>query len=360
MHKPHFIRYRHTKPVFIHIACWLLFIGYEWIVLSYSTSQHPPYYQYIIPYLLNILFFYAQVGLLHRTFNRPRTSYIQSILLLTGLFTLAIAIKLLYSLLTGDLVPFSQANIPAFRAFLVLNLARTGYFAILATFYWAAGHIAFYRRQTLEAEKQQLLMLQEKTKLEMRLAESVNAYLQQQINPHMLFNSLNFIYNRVHQYSPEAARSVFLLSDIMRFCLEAGREDGKVALEDEIGQLYNLIEINRQRYGPHFFLETDIQEDLPRQGIIPLILFTLTENIFKHGNLRNKAYPALLRIRMERAGELRYYARNLKKRDSGFRRLSSIGIRNIRTRLDYSYPGNYSLDLSGSGEFFETTLILRL
>jgi LytS/YehU family sensor histidine kinase len=237
---------------------------------------------------------------------------------------------------------------------------RGMFFVMLATFYWAASHISYFRKQAHESEKRRLVAQNEKLEAEAKLAESRNAYLTQQLNPHLLFNSLNFIYNSVYQQSPEASNCVLLLSDIMRFSLEDAGQDGKVPLEDEIQQVKNLIAINLYRFNGTLLLETKFDLAAGPYRIIPLILLTLTENLFKHGNLKNAGQPALLQIALNEDGQLSYYSRNLKKAESGHIQRRQIGLQNTRIRLDYAYPGNYELKVTEDGECYELWLNLQL
>lgn len=344
------------KVIMVHAGCWFLFIGYELGFLYYSSGKLEPLYIYLFYYTVNITFFYLHVKLLDQVFQSPRPLYVQGVLLFILLLISTILAKLLLARIFENPSTTHQDLFRYYRSMLFSNLFRTGYYAVLATFYWAAGHIAFFRKQSLESEKKQLLVQQEKSIIEIRLAETRNAYLQQQINPHMLFNSLNFIYNSVHKCSGEAAKSVLLLTDIMRFSLEGAAADGKTSLTGEIEQINNLIEINRQRFDEEVFLNTHVHGNIEGFRILPLILFTLTENIFKHGNLTNKQHPAMLVIDVSAGGDLRFYSKNLKKSKSNFQRNSSLGIQNIRTRMDFAYPGKYALILSEQETVFEATL----
>ncbi|QNN42962.1 sensor histidine kinase [Pedobacter roseus] len=236
---------------------------------------------------------------------------------------------------------------------------RALYFSSLAMFYWSSGRIAFFKRQTLEAEKRQLIIEKDNAELEAQLANSRNAYLQQQINPHMLFNTLNFIYNSAQKYSDDAANCIWLLSEIMRFSLEEADPDGKIRLDREVEQIRNLVAINRYRFKEPIYLNIELSSDLSHYKIIPLILLTLTENIFKHGNLTEITSPALLKLITNETGQLTFYSRNLKKSKNA-RQRKALGLQNIRLRMDSFYKGNYKLEINEPDEFYELTLILKL
>ncbi|QNR82896.1 histidine kinase [Pedobacter riviphilus] len=247
------------------------------------------------------------------------------------------------------------------ESFLQRNIMRALYFSILAMFYSLAGRIAFFKRQTLEAEKRQLIIEKEKAELENQLTKSRNAYLQQQINPHMLFNALNFVYNSAQKYSDDAANCIWLLSEIMRFSLEEAGSDGKIKLDREVEQIENLVAINRYRFKEPLYLKLEMHGDFSRYKIIPLILLTLTENLFKHGNLTEVTSPAVLKLTTNETGQLTFYSRNLKKSKNGHpRQRKALGLQNIRLRMDSFYKGNYKLEINEPGEFYELTLTLKL
>ena len=348
------------KKIALHVLCWILFMAYELVSLYYISGRLEAPKVYFFYYSINIGYFYCNVFLLNFIFNRLKPIYLNGALMLILLFCV-------YMFAKSSLDYFLTKPNPSFtnqfiyiKRFIIGNLFRCIYFMILSTFYWASGYIAYYKKQANESEKQQLLSLKEKAELESSLSKSQNAYLRQQINPHMLFNTLNFIYNNVYKNSPEAARSIHLLSEIMRFNLEATDPDGKVLLSKELEQLQFLLEINRYRFDLKLYMELSVEGDLAQRRIIPLILFTLTENIFKHGNLRNKNYPAKLEICLAEDGRLTYHSRNLKKSNGDIQKNNRIGLQNVKIRLDFDYSNNYTLNISESADFYELTLNLIL
>ncbi|MFD2146268.1 histidine kinase [Mucilaginibacter antarcticus] len=62
----------------------------------------------------------------------------------------------------------------------------------------------------------------------------MTAYLQQQISPHLLFNTLTFIHNTYYKHSRTASQCVLLLVDIMRFSLEEVDIKGKTTLKRKL------------------------------------------------------------------------------------------------------------------------------
>ena len=349
-----------SRVVGLHLLCWSIFITYELLYVLYVSKKLEPAYVYVCYYGLNLLCFYSNVKLLSYVFSRSKTRYLRGLACLLLLIMIYLSLKFLISYLLSVPKPDFAGYPKKFVALLPFTFFRIFYFLVLSTFYWAAGHISLFRKQAAAAERQELLMLKEKAELETGLAHARNAYLTQQVNPHLLFNSLNFIYDSVSRFSREASNSVMLLSELLQFSLQETGPDGKIKLSDEIDQLHRLFAINRYRFEGQQEIEFESEGNFELYRIIPLILFTLTENIFKHGKLRNAQARATLLLKVNETGRLQYFSRNLKKSKSGYPSRRQIGLDNVRIRLDFAYPGLYTLDISETGEYFELSLNLQL
>jgi two-component system LytT family sensor kinase len=339
----------------MHAFFWSLFIFLELLYLRRLTGSLEPALNYIVYYGLNIGLFYGQLGLMSMTFKKPGLDVLKR----TGLFAMLLILYLAAKYYIHDILVVLRMDttrpIVHFTSFLTAALFRGWYFIFLASFYWAAGHLSAYSKRAREAEQLQRLT---EAEAEKQLAEARVAYLQQQLNPHLLFNALNFIYNSVYRHSEEGARCVELLSEIMRFSLAGAGTDGKVALEDELEQLINLVELNAARFDEPLRLNLQLEGEPGSHRIIPLILLTLTENIFKHGHLLDPVVPAELRLHTGGDNRLTYYSRNRKKAKSGAEPESRIGLENARIRLGHAYGDDYTLKIVETADLFELTLTL--
>ncbi|WP_184550934.1 sensor histidine kinase [Mucilaginibacter sp. FT3.2] len=196
------------------------------------------------------------------------------------------------------------------------------------------------------------------TELQYQFSCAQNAFLKQQINPHLLFNSLNAIYNTVYQSSPEDSKSVLLLSEIMRYSFEESGPDGRVSLDNELAQLKKLIELNSYRFDYPVVVDLDIHGNPTKYTIIPLILITLTENMFNHGDLRFS--PRSVNIEIDNAGRMIFITKNVPKRIRQSNENTHIGLANTRLRLEYAYPGSHILNIIETDELFTLELTINL
>jgi hypothetical protein len=348
--------YRH-RTVLIQLACWLLYIVYEQsaILISGGRLNRLPVNLYY--YGVNIGLYYCHAWLLNKTAGRAKPAYALAVLL--GLAELA-AFEL--PKLAGNyfFYQLTTLNEQSLIQMIAYDVYRSLYFLGLSTLIWSAFHLELFRRNAAAAERRELLADRDRALAEARLSEAENAYYQHQLNPHLLLNTLSFIYSSVYPHSAAAAEGVLLLADVFRFSLSPSDEQGMVGLSDEIEQVFNLLEINRLRYGrEELQVQFSLTGDTGGFRIIPLILLTLTENLFKHGLVNDPARPAQLGIALSADGLLSYRLTNQKKhrQETEGRHL---GLKNIRIRLEQAYPGAYTLDIKETEASYALQLTLKL
>lgn len=355
---------REKRSVFYHAGGWIIFIVYElsflYLIGALQTGINI-WGNYVIPYLINIgLFYFHALVALNVAFGGKRKLY----LVFTLLVLAEIALYLLLMFLDNWLFTSRQESFTTYlfhqgSQLYIRQLWRGLYFLIFSTGLWFILRYFQNQKKLLEAETSSILQQQENQKTELRLMSTQNAFLQSQINPHLLFNTLNFIHNEVQKASPRAADAIITLSEMMRYSLTETKADGKVLLKSEVSQIENLIRINEFRFDNklHLRLITD-KEQYEGKRIIPLVLIPFVENIFKYAELTDKNAPAEVEIRT--IGNTLYFETRNKKRTLINFHSQKIGIGNVRKRLNAHYPGNFSLDISENTESFTVTLAINL
>ncbi|MFD0764562.1 sensor histidine kinase [Mucilaginibacter lutimaris] len=196
--------------------------------------------------------------------------------------------------------------------------------------------------------KERILLQKQRTEAELTA-------LKHQINPHFLFNSLSFIYGKVIKTDRETADSVLILANIMRYALATGEGiDGKVNIMDELEHMKNVVEINQRRHDHNLNIKYEEQIDDQSINILPLILITLVENAFKHGDLHDTDHPLLIRISTS-VNQLSFAIEN--KKGKGIKELSNgVGLQNIRQQLKLTYGDRCTFVTENIDEAFRVTL----
>lgn len=201
--------------------------------------------------------------------------------------------------------------------------------------------------------------LRRQKELEKQKMDAELSAIKYQINPHFLFNSLSFIYSKTVPLSEEVSNAVLLLSDIMRYAL--GKEEdaeGKVALSQEITHLKNVIEINQMRFNNKLSIQYSEQINNPKARITPLVLITLVENAFKHGDLLDPANPLVVRTEADEK-RIKFYINNKKKK--GPKELSTgIGLNNVTQRLQLMYAEKHTFNIKENEDFYTVELTINL
>jgi len=184
--------------------------------------------------------------------------------------------------------------------------------------------------------------------------------LQQQINPHFMFNVLNHIHILMQKNTDLASDLLVRYSEIMRYQLYNGKKEF-VILDQEIQFLKDFIEVEKIRWGND--LKVDCRWEIENGGIMiqPLLLITFVENAFKHvsRSISEKGYLNIF-VRQERNSlhmevENSKYRQHAKKKDA-----SGLGLSNIKERLEILYPAKHELIINESESVYKIYLNITL
>jgi len=106
--------------------------------------------------------------------------------------------------------------------------------------------------------------------------------LNEQMNPHFLYNALDSMYWRsAKNGNMEVANMALALSNLFRIGLNKGRE--MISLENEIKHVTNYLEIQKIVYTDKFNYTVEVEGEINNIKVIKLILQPLVENSIVHG-----------------------------------------------------------------------------
>ncbi len=131
------------------------------------------------------------------------------------------------------------------------------------------------------AEEQQYL-IRDIYEKQLMLAKSELKFLQAQINPHFLYNTLDSIYWSAQNYEAEEISDMVLnLSKFFRLSLSKGKET--FTIRETIEHLHYYIRVQQIRFSDLFRMEIHIDEETQELHILKLILQPVVENAIIHG-----------------------------------------------------------------------------
>lgn len=341
-----------------HIIFWAIFIVYELAVIYSLGGRFSNVADYVGHYILNIGTFYFNAHLLlPNTANYSKRSYFIVPLAIISEIIVYILLKLLlYSFYHYAGIQITRPIVNVWF-FLIESIWRSVYFIGLSTGYWLALSTIQNWKIIADLENTTLRNELQNKDLERSLLVTENAYLKSQINPHFLLNTLNFLYNSVSKFSDKIADSVLLLSDIMRYALTNADDDGKVMLEAEIDHISSFIKLNQARYDSRLCIDFKVEGKVEGLRIIPLILITLVENVFKYGDLLNKEHPAKIYITVAE-NKLIFVTENLKRNNAYSAGGYGIGIKNIQNRLSLHYV--FDFNVNDEANLYRSELTIEL
>jgi len=171
--------------------------------------------------------------------------------------------------------------------------------------------------------------------------------LQQQMNPHFLFNALNTLYGTIPREANAARRMVLNLADIFRYFLQSDKMFVPLSEEMQIVRAY--LEVEQGRLGNRLSVEIQVDEAALGVVIPVLSIQPLVENAIKHG-VAQRTEPGFVRIRavLENT-KLRVSvvnsaapatAANLEHQPG-----AGVGLQNVRRRLEICYGAASRLQL---------------
>lgn len=137
-------------------------------------------------------------------------------------------------------------------------------------------------RQTLERENQ---LKEREFLMQNHLKDAQLKYLQAQINPHFLFNTLNAGAQLAMMEDAEKTER-FLLNVSEFFRYNVRKDDQPVTLGEEIRLVDNYVYILNVRFADEILFEKDVDESLNQVPVPGMILQPLVENAVNYG-IRN-------------------------------------------------------------------------
>lgn len=209
----------------------------------------------------------------------------------------------------------------------------------------------------LLVEKEKLELANANVRLQQELLQSENNFLRAQINPHFLYNCLNLFYSETFREQPRVAEAIMMLSQIMRYSItDFSASGGMALLEDEVEHIQRVIMLNRFRFSDALQVEFEVKGDVRDKKIVPMVLITLVENIFKHGDLQDATQPATITCTVEAEQQRVYFVTGNRTDQTRTTYSSGLGIANIRQRLKLLYPDDFYLLIEDTEEYFRTEL----
>lgn len=211
---------------------------------------------------------------------------------------------------------------------------------------------------TMVLFKNWILDMKQSKELESATLQLELKLLENQINPHFLFNMLNNANIMIRKDPDVALHIIDKLEEMLRYQMSDNIRE-KVCLREEILFLNDFLEMEKTRRD-YFNYTISKEGTLDNIQIAPLLFMTFVENAVKHNqDSKTTSYVHILfKITNDR---LIFICENsIPQRPSHKKEVGGIGLANIKRRLDLLYEEDYSLEQSKTDTNYTVKLELKL
>ncbi|MEH7013793.1 histidine kinase [Neobacillus niacini] len=185
--------------------------------------------------------------------------------------------------------------------------------------------------------------------LERELQTALYNQLNQEIQPHFFFNTLNSILSLARlDRKTELIRSIETLSKLLKFKYQTNNTF--ITINEEIAYVNYYLEIQKIRFRDRLHYEFTIDPNVNQAITIPFIIQTFVENAFKHSfeKYMGEAFLKIIIEKKEREIQITVW----NTASEGREELSEdrgLGLENITKRLELLFPdGKTSVQLINS------------
>ncbi len=202
-------------------------------------------------------------------------------------------------------------------------------------------------------------LMEERYKAGIQVKSAELRALQEQINPHFLYNTLDTINWLAQKGSAaEVEKAISSLAEFYRLSLSNGNDE--IPIREELKRISNYVQIQNIRFSGRINLVIDIDEEIGNYLILKLILQPFVENSILHGIMNKPSKEGYIIIEAVIEDEnikitiqdngVGMSAEALEKINgkSYEDKLSGFGITNIRKRILLNYGAQYGIYLASS------------
>ena len=236
-------------------------------------------------------------------------------------------------------------------------------------------NLDLYMARTKAGMEKEQQMMERELLMENHLKEAQLKYLQSQINPHFLFNSLNAGAQLAMMEDAEQT-GIFVekMADFFRYNVKKGQEDA--TLGEELEAVDNYIYILNVRFAGDIHFSKDVDESLENVRMPSMILQPVVENAVNHG-IRDIEWEG--KIHLTVTGDADYIRISVKDNGKGMTQeqiegvlsgnrehrneegdSTGIGMNNVISRLELYYEESGLVEINSEGEGKGTEAVIYI
>ena len=182
------------------------------------------------------------------------------------------------------------------------------------------------------------------------------ALIKSQLDPHLLFNTINNIDSLILKDAAAASDYLNKLSDIMRFVLYETTAD-KILLSQEIEYIGKYIALQKIRTSNETYVHFEVTGNIGDKRVAPMVFIPFIENAFKHTN--NKKLENAITVNIIIKDEtIQLICENKYDSKSVKQPIGVLGNELVKKRLDLIYAGKHTLEVNRNDELYSVNLTI--
>ena len=339
--------------ILLHIIYWLIVVVFLSLFFGhFNRDSYNTFFYVCLQLPIVILTTYSINYWLVPKFLFRKKYYLFFYLLL-AVFVISLWLNTLISIFTFiSIWEFDMERMPA-TTFDLFFISAGMYLVVLI------GVAIHFIKETFNQQVEKFKLNEKQISTELKLKETRLKMLQNQLHPHMLFNSLNMIYGHSLKKSDETSDLIINLSNMLDYMLyRCG--DERILLEKEIDFLTDYIELEKHKFDDSLILDIHWPELQNEFLIAPMILLPFCENCFKHVKQTTDQQPRVEIEGLIDGSRLIFTTRNTFSGDSRKSEFKGIGIQNVKERLKLLYDDKFDLSVSKEKGMYFLQLKLEL
>lgn len=339
----------------IHCCFWMGYSFYFFAVNALGNSRLNLGASFITVFYCATIF-YAVYLILKYVYDRGHI--LGTLVLMIGFYLLSALI--VYYELYGrfGLEIINNKYVVVHHAFSWTKYSQT--FLVMHSNYTVMAVGYYYYKSKLRESTDKLEAVKARLNAESSMKSFQYTTLSAQVHPHMMANIFSHLKNKVDPYDRKLGMQLEEIYRLMKFYMEAHQVEGAthILLADEVKALEQYLSIQEEVEPNPFYINVCCSGNLMRFSTAPTLLQTLAGNLFKHADLWDKDHPAKIDILVGNAG-YRIMVQNKKRSGPQMMPSHDVGLRNVRTRMEYLFGTDFSMEEKQDAEHYELTLCVQ-
>lgn len=319
-----------TRRIVYKVIFILSFVRLPVAYFIYPNLSWIEYFNIWFFGIIFILMIFELVYSIHLFLNRkiPFEENLTQRLLIQILSSVLIILALEYMIL-NYIIPYivsvdtTSYNVPWVYGQIVILI-----FGVNMTFF---GQYFFkaWKQKIIETER----LAKEKALVEKEYTQVKFANLQNQLNPHFLFNSITSLHSLIYENQDLAADFLGNLAKVYRYVLQHKNQD-LLSIQTEIEFIQHYVFLLKVRFEDSFQINIELKEANKDLRIVPVTLQILIENAIKH-NMMIEEKPLTIHLYAEN----QYFCveNNLQKKNI-VETSNKIGLENLKSLYAHLSP----------------------